>query len=198
MGKLYYIMGKSASGKDTMYKALLQEEEIRLLPVVLYTTRPMREGESQGKEYWFIDEEELQDFRKKKQILEERAYQTTKGIWRYATTWNSIGQIHKKDYLAVGTLESYQMLKESLGEDRIVPIYLQVDDGIRLQRALNRELLEEHPNYAEICRRYLTDHEDFSEEELLKSRIQRRFNNESFPECKQEILDYILGYKSKD
>lgn len=198
MGKLYYIMGKSASGKDTMYQALIKEEEIKLLPVVLYTTRPMREGESQGKEYWFIDEEELKSFRKKKQILEERSYKTTKGIWRYATTWDSVGQIHKKDYIAVGTLESYPKLKETLGEDRIVPIYLEVDDGIRLQRALNRELLEENPNYAEICRRYLTDHEDFSEDALQKSGITRRFNNESFPECKQQILDYILELKGKN
>ena len=45
MGKIYYIMGKSASGKDTIYKRLIKElPELGI--VRMYTTRPIRDGET--------------------------------------------------------------------------------------------------------------------------------------------------------
>ena len=62
MGRIFYLMGKSASGKDTIYKRLLKECP-KLHPVVLYTTRPMRDGERQGTEYYFVNQEQLEDFR---------------------------------------------------------------------------------------------------------------------------------------
>ena len=42
MGKIILLMGKSASGKDAVYRNLLQDETLSLKKVVLYTTRPMR------------------------------------------------------------------------------------------------------------------------------------------------------------
>lgn len=42
MGKIYYLMGKSASGKDHIYEHLIQETALDLKPFVLYTTRPIR------------------------------------------------------------------------------------------------------------------------------------------------------------
>ena len=56
MGKIFYLMGKSASGKDHIYEYLKQQEELELYPMVLYTTRPIREGECNGREYFFTDE----------------------------------------------------------------------------------------------------------------------------------------------
>lgn len=50
MGKIFYVMGKSASGKDTIYKEL-RERIPELKTVVLYTTRPIRDGETEGVEY---------------------------------------------------------------------------------------------------------------------------------------------------
>ncbi len=44
MGKIYYLMGKSASGKDHIYEHLIQETAFDLKPLVLYTTRPIRSG----------------------------------------------------------------------------------------------------------------------------------------------------------
>ena len=54
MGKIFYIMGKSSSGKDTIYSRLLQDEAMQLKKIILYTTRPMREGEQDGREYHFV------------------------------------------------------------------------------------------------------------------------------------------------
>ena len=59
MGKIYYLMGKSASGKDHIYEHLIQETALDLKPFVLYTTRPIRSGEQDGREYFFVDEKRL-------------------------------------------------------------------------------------------------------------------------------------------
>ena len=54
MGKIFYIMGKSASGKDTIYKRILQEYEKTVKHIIGYTTRPIREGEQDGVEYFLF------------------------------------------------------------------------------------------------------------------------------------------------
>lgn len=56
MGKLFCMMGKSASGKDTIYKALTEDDTLGLHTVIPYTTRPIREGEAEGENYYFVDE----------------------------------------------------------------------------------------------------------------------------------------------
>ena len=48
MGKIYYILGKSSAGKDTIYKRIMDEGGLNLKRIVMYTTRPIREGEKQG------------------------------------------------------------------------------------------------------------------------------------------------------
>ena len=62
MGKIFYIMGKSASGKDSIYSVLSEKEELKFQKLVLYTTRPIREGEKEGREYFFTDETKLREF----------------------------------------------------------------------------------------------------------------------------------------
>ena len=160
MGKILYLMGKSASGKDTIYKRLLEECK-ELFPVVLYTTRPMRDGEKQGVEYYFTTKEQLEDFGLSGKIIEQRIYQTVAGPWIYATVDDGSMGRNERDYLAIGTLESYKRMKNYFGESIVVPIYISVDDGVRLERALTREKLQKDPNYLEMCRRFLADEEDF-------------------------------------
>lgn len=76
MGKIYYLMGKSASGKDHIYENLIQETALDLKPFVLYTTRPIRSGEQDGREYFFVDEKRLSELREAGKIIEERMYST--------------------------------------------------------------------------------------------------------------------------
>ena len=57
MGKIYYMMGKSSSGKDTLYGMLMKDEKLRLKTVVPYTTRPMRAGEENGEILTFAQKE---------------------------------------------------------------------------------------------------------------------------------------------
>ena len=111
MGKIYCMMGKSSSGKDTLYKMLLQDKELSLKTVVPYTTRPMRAGERDGVEYYFCDEERLAELETAGKVIELRAYDTVHGVWKYFTVSDHQMEDETRDYLLIGTLESYQKLK---------------------------------------------------------------------------------------
>lgn len=184
MNCIFYIMGKSSSGKDTIYNRIRLEEN--LLPVVLYTTRPMRENEENGREYHFVDRACFDKMKSEGKVIEERIYNTIHGEWIYFTSRDSI-DIEKGNCIGIGTLESYVKIKEYFGE-AVVPIYIEVEDGLRLARAVERERLQTNPKYAELCRRFLADSSDFSEEKLKEAGISRRFSNEGkIEECIDEI-----------
>ncbi len=190
MGKIYYMMGKSSSGKDTLFK-LLKKAFPKFKEIVLYTTRPLREGETDGKEYHFVADEVLEEFQKAGKMIELRAYDTMHGIWKYATVDDGQVDLQKTNYLSIGTLESYEKLQEYYGADQIVPLYIEVEDGERLFRALSRERMQETPKYAEMCRRFLADTEDFSEDKLLRLGIQKKFINDDRDRCLNELTREI-------
>lgn len=197
MGHIFYIMGPSSSGKDTIFKRILRKKPLCLETITMYTTRPIREGETDGVEYFFVTEEELNVFRENKQIIEERAYQTVCGIWRYFTVKDKQVQLDNSNYLMIGTVESFVKTRSYFGENRVIPILIQVDDGVRLQRALDREKKQDPPKYREMCRRYLADAEDFGEENLRKAGISKSFSNDELENCISEIEAYILEVEKR-
>lgn len=190
MGKIYYVMGKSSSGKDTIYKKML-ERHPWFRTIVPYTTRPIREGERDGVEYFFVDEERLREMQESEQVIEVRSYNTRCGIWTYFTADDGQIDLDTHDYLVIGTLVSYRALREYFGEEKLIPVYIEVDDGLRLARAVERERRQAEPKYAELCRRFLADEEDFSEENLSRAGITRRFENRDLDACLEEIEEYI-------
>lgn len=190
MSKIFYIMGKSSSGKDSFFKEI-RKRIPEMKEIILYTTRPIREGETDGVEYHFVGEEELERLEKEGRVIELRAYNTVHGVWKYFTADDGQIDLEKYDYLVIGTLESYEAMRKYYGEEAVVPIYVEVEDGIRLSRALEREKEQAYPKYAELCRRFLADSEDFSEENLEKSGIMKKFRNMEFKQCADEIYSYI-------
>lgn len=186
MGKIFYLMGKSASGKDTVYKKLLKECS-GLCTIVLYVTRPMRAGETDGVEYHFTTEEKLAEFQAAGKVIEQRTYQTVAGPWSYATVDDGQIDLGRGNYLAIGTLESYCGIRRYFGEKSVVPLYITVDDGVRLERAFLREKKQSVPNYAELCRRYLADEKDFSPEKLKEAGIGQEYCNEDLEACVSQI-----------
>ena len=186
MGKIYCIMGKSSTGKDTLFKKILGDESLALKTIVPYTTRPARAGEKNGVEYFFCDEEKVEELEREGRIIELRAYDTIHGIWKYLTVNDDQINLEHQNYLIIGTLESY------FGKEKVVPIYIEVEDGERLSRALNRERMQESPKYEELCRRFLADAKDFSEEKLNEAGITRRFVNQDLDETEEEIRRVIL------
>jgi guanylate kinase len=191
MGKIFYIMGKSASGKDTIYERVLHREGLHLQRLVPYTTRPIRSNEMEGVEYHFVGEEKLQEFLRDEKVIELREYHTMHGIWKYFTVDDEYMDLKNKDYLAIGTLESYEKIRNYYGEEKIVPIYIEVEDGLRLERALQREKKQTQPKYEEMCRRFLADCQDFSEEKIQAAGIKVRFENERLDSCLLRIVQYI-------
>ncbi len=191
MGKMIYLMGKSSTGKDTVFKELLSCEQMKLRRIVPYTTRPIRIGEKDGKEYHFTDDAGYERLAAQKKVIEARVYHTYHGLWRYFTVDDGEIDLDRYNYLVIGTLESYLKTAEYFGKDKVLPVLLELDDGIRLQRALDRERKQENPRYQEMCRRYLADAEDFSEEKIRKAGITGRFSNDNLTKCIAQIKEYV-------
>ena len=191
MGKIFYIMGKSSSGKDSIYRQLEKDQELGLKRLVIYTTRPIRDGEENGREYFFADENKLKEFRRNGKLIEARTYQTVYGPWTYFTADDGQVSVGNDSYLGIGTLESFVRLREYYGNEVMWPVYIEVEDGERLERALAREKTQEVPKYEEMCRRFLADQNDFSEENILKAGIWKRFESRNLDECVKEIVNYI-------
>lgn len=191
MGKIFYLMGKSSSGKDTIYKRLMADTSLGLKNIVLYTTRPIRQGERDGVEYYFVSEARLSEFLQSKKVIEMREYDTCCGVWKYFTVDTGEVDPGRQSYLMIGTLESFVRTRDYYGADQVVPLLIELDDGIRLQRALDRERGQDYPKYSEMCRRYLADEADFSPEKRSAAGITREFVNEDLEQCLLELREYI-------
>lgn len=198
MGKIFYVMGKSSSGKDTIYNQLIKDMDLNLKTLVGYTTRPMREGEVNGKEYFFTDEKGLKKLEEDNKVIEVRGYDTVCGKWYYFTVDDEQVDLSINNYLLIGTLESYKKVREYYGKDIVIPIYIFVEDGERLNRALNREKAQKNPNYVEMCRRFLADAIDFDELKLNKVGICDYYENNEFEECYQRIKMDIIRNCMRD
>ena len=194
MSRIYYMMGKSSTGKDTLYKRIFAKEELQLKTVIPYTTRPIREGEKEGVEYFFCDAKRVTELEEAGKVIERRDYNTIHGIWTYFTVDDGQIDLENQDYLIIGTLESYHKMRDYYGKEVLVPIYIEVEDGERLQRALNREKEQAVPKYEEMCRRFLADAKDFSEENLQNAEISKRFINRNLNETEDEIVSYIQSF----
>lgn len=191
MGKIFCVMGKSATGKDTIYQNLLETEALQLKRIIPYTTRPIRDGEEPGREYHFCTEEDVQRLDGEGRIVEMRAYNTVYGIWKYFTVNDGSIDLEHENYLLIGTVEGYVKVRDYFGADAVVPIYVEVEDGERLLRAISREKQQETPKYEEMCRRFLADAKDFSEENLAEAGITQRFENLVLEDTIAEIREYI-------
>lgn len=190
-GKIFCLMGKSASGKDTLYGKVfeaLDRDGANIKPLLTYTTRPQRLHEKNGDGYFFISLESLTSFDAEGVVIEQRDYETEYGKWSYATIDD--GQLHgDNDYLIIGTPEMEKSFEHYFSPEQVVPMLVFVDDGVRLARALSREMEQGNPKYDEMCRRYLSDKHDF--EEIDADETVARFENNDFDKCAREIVTFI-------
>ena len=192
--KIIYFMGKSASGKDTIYRKVKEKLNPSPKEIILYTTRPIREHEANLRraksEYFFVTDSEIAQMENEGKIIEKRVYHTVYGDWIYATADD--GQFDDNSvYMTIGTLESYVPIRAHFGAETMIPVYLEVEDGLRLERAIARERTQKTAKYEEMCRRFLADQADFSEEKLKAANIIKRFKNEDRECCLKEVLSYI-------
>ena len=191
MGKIFCLMGKSSSGKDTIYRELFKRPDISLKKIIPYTTRPIREGEEEGREYHFCNEDQVTQLQNADKIVELRTYDTVYGVWKYFTVDDGQVDLEDNSYLLIGTLETYRKIRQYYGAAQVVPVYIEVEDGERLLRAITREKEQMIPKYTEMCRRFLADSEDFSEEKLKEAGVSVRFENEKLENTIDKVAAYI-------
>ena len=187
MGKIVLFMGPSSSGKNIIKSRLIKDNKFALKEIIMSTTRPKRTGEIEGREYYFKTEKEMLELEKEGKIIERRTYDTAYGPWHYFTTSSSI-DLENYNYVGDNTLEGLDQFVKFYGIENIISILIKVDDGIRLQRALDREKREKDPKYQELCRRFLADSIDFSKKNISKIPITSIiYNNSSLDNTMQEV-----------
>lgn len=194
MGRIYVLMGKSATGKDTVFKRLVGMKELELRTVVGYTTRPIRSGEVNGREYFFVENGQWKRLCRENKVIETRTYHTMRGDWHYFTVDDGQIDTNGQDYLFISTLSGYEQLRCHYGEEVVYPLYIEVEDDQRLWRSICRERRQTKPNYEEVCRRFLADQQDFREEEIHRLGIRKRYHNSDLEMCVRELAqDIRLG-----
>lgn len=169
MIKLLCIMGKAGAGKDTIARNLIDSRPLLFSSVVSFTSRPMREKEIEGKDYYFISKEEFEDKIHNNEILEWTHFNN----WYYGTTLESFD--NNKINVCVCNPEGVKSFKEMSDIFEVIVVYIDVPAKTRLLRQLNRE---ENPDVKEIVRRYSADEENFQNLEF-----DFQVNNEGRPIC---------------
>lgn len=139
--KIVVLLGKSATGKDTVINYFV--DKFGFLPLISTTTRPMRKGETEGKDYYFINDEEFNA--KKEQFFDIRKYETLyNGVpktWYYGITKTELSQKFKfgaNTVICAVDIVGYKNLVEHIGKENLLTIYIDAKEEIRKQRAVER------------------------------------------------------------
>jgi guanylate kinase len=157
-GKLYVAVGFSGSGKSSVEKELHKHG---FLPVVSCSSRNRREYEVDGKDYYFLTRKQFEEKIKNDEMIEFTEYNS----WLYGIEKKEI-DLSKGNYVLVTNPQGLKQLKKHFGDDKVVGIYLYLSDHWELlRRTLDREPHASIDKCKEICRRYLSDFETFSEAE---------------------------------
>lgn len=145
------LIGESGSGKDTILHKIITNFPDKFHEIISCTTRPMRENEKDGVNYYFLSEQEFYNKIAENDFLEVSKFNN----WNYGTCRSSLST--DKPNIGVFNPEGIR----SLSEEKDINLYvyrIKCSDKIRLLRQLTRE---ENPNVDEIIRRYRTDKDDF-------------------------------------
>lgn len=148
MNTILILLGESGCGKSTTREILLRNNTgYRFHKVVSYTTRPKREGEKNGEDYYFVSEEQFTKIKEENLFAETGSYRN----WHYGSL--------KKDYesgnaIAILTPHGVRELQKALRNSncRIFTAYLKVPRRDRLIT-----LLERGDDIEEAYRRNISD-----------------------------------------
>ena len=190
--KIFTLLGYSSVGKDTILKQVLKDMD-DVKPIISTTTRPMRKGETEGVEYYFIDDTEF--FRRGTDFVEQRIYYTKvkeNGVEKDATWRYGIerAELEKDDYLIV-IVDSvgYKELKNYVGNNKIVPIFISAPQEELKARALARGDLE-----AEVDRRLKDDYERFMDFRVRTVYHEVKNTNGRLEEAIKEVENIITKH----
>lgn len=150
--RIIAICGKSAAGKDTLLHEIIKNNP-EVHEIVSCTTRPPREGEVHGKNYFFLTEGEFRERCVNHEMLELSEFRS----WYYGTALDGINP----KLINVGVFNPTGICSLMKNENvDVFVVMVDAPDKVRLARALNRET---DPDVDEIVRRYMTDKKDFAD-----------------------------------
>lgn len=186
--KIICIVGKSSSGKDTIYRRVLDRFSFSLKPIVTWTTRNKRNGEEDGVAYHFTDDTTFQGLLQEGKVIEYRAYNSFGKILTYFTCKEDF----KDDsvYIAVTSLAQVNKYSNYFGSRNVFPIFVNVEDRVLLDRALDRCKVTGE-SYKEVCRRYISDCEEWENNTFESGLTVFIVNNDNLDECCNKVFNYI-------
>lgn len=156
---LIVFMGSSAVGKDTLLNLISKKYNIPIC--VSSTTRPMREGEIDGREYHFISNDKFKEDFENSKFIEYRQYSTANGTWYYGLSKDSVDIFTNQ--LVIVDQQGYYSLVQEYGQENVLGILLVAPEKIKIKRALSRETRADKKFYEEFYRRMLDDINAFNE-----------------------------------
>ena len=180
------LIGASSSGKSTIE----QEVDKRGIcnKLTSHTTRPMRDNEIEGVDYYFVNENDLLEMEIDDSFIEERQYITRYGCWIYGLSKQEVD--NNLDGIVVLDLEGARELEEYIKiyhpNRNVMKIFIDCSSKIRLLRSLNRDDCDDS-KCAEICRRYLDDDMWMKEAKGYCDFILKNETKEDF----EEIIEFI-------
>lgn len=195
MKRFFIIMAKSASGKDTIYHRLITNESLGLIPIILYYTRPIREGEVDGREFRFRSNEQMEKILKGDNVIHTEKYGIVGTNGCTIALLDDDQMERDGNYLVVMNPYFYKSLCRYFkcnGDVEIFPIYIDVPGYLRVERSMLREERETTPNYGEICRRFVSDEKMFMDEVISNLPKENIFENIDLNECCNAITQFII------
>lgn len=188
--KIIILCGKSSSGKDLIKNKLIKNG---FKGIITNTTRPPREGEKDGINYYYLSDMEFKTRIANGEMIEYHKYNTEFGVWYYGSSANNI-DLNKYDYVIVLTLEGAEAYIKYFGAENCIVFYIDAPKSIREKRAKERDI---NFNQAEWDRRVKTDNADFSQDKVAHVCNFRVDNyNKTIYNLIKEIKDDIRLWKN--
>lgn len=195
MNKIVVLLGKTASGKNTIFERIIKDFDIK--PIVSYTTRPIRvDKEIQGIDYNFVSDEEFKKGLMNNEFLEFRSYNTFESeketIWYYGTHKSSI-DFTKGSYIHIVDKDGLMQLLDIYGKEKIFSIYIDAD----LNDIITRSLKRDDTNIHELVRRIIDDQAQHKHSSFF---CDRTVKNEDITQCYNTVANILelQGFKKKD
>lgn len=185
--ELIILCGKAGAGKDYLLQQVLKHYGNEINAIVSDTTRPPRSYERDGVDYHFLTLDEFLS----RDHLEMTKYRVSEDdIWLYGTSYSSLDK--NKINIGIFNIDGINQIYKKDDID-IHIFYISADDRTRLERQFDRE---EYPDYSEICRRFLTDEQDFRNLYKYPFRKIRNSSGLKDNQCAAVLIDEIDQIKS--
>jgi guanylate kinase len=181
---LLILCGKSGSGKDAILRKLVK---YGFIPLISHTTRPRREKEIDGKDYYFVSDSQFQEMKEKDKFIEYRVYNTVCGAWYYGLSKKTLDKY--SSYITISDIDGAKSLIDYYGKKNCIVIYVSVDDKIRKHRAIMRGSFDRD----EWNRRLKADEKDFSIDRVKETCNEIVSNEGSIEDCLMNILVKIIN-----